>query len=451
MPMPVDGIELEITDLSRDGLGVGRIDGEVVFVPGALPGERVLVRLQPRRRRRLAELVRLEHRSQQRRRPPCILAEDCGGCSLQALADEAQRAWKGRTVAETLRRIGGLEVPETPPPAPGACLGYRNRAVIPLERRADGLLRAGYYRRGSHRIVNMNRCPVLDPRLDRLIAPLKADLEASGWPVDHHRGILRHLALRLGHHSGEILITLIATEANLEGLEPLAEHWLARWPEVVGVGLNLQPHPDNRLFGPETITLAGRGWLEERFADVRLQVGAETFFQINTPEAERVAARIIAALEGEPRQLIDAYCGIGTFSLPLAAQGWRVLGIERLPAAVDLARSNAAWNGLGERARFEVGGVAEALAGHLGEPGAPTSALLLDPPRKGLDPESLAAIAAAPPGQLLYLSCDPSTLARDLERLCGSGPYRVVSLETFDFFPQTTHIETLAVLHRDDG
>ena len=445
--MPPDGIEVAITDLSHDGLGVGRIDGEVVFVPGTLPGERALVRLLPRRRRRLAALVGLEQRSPQRRRPACILAADCGGCSLQALADEAQRVWKGRTVAETLQRIGGLEVPETAPPAPASCLGYRNRAVIPLERRADGRLRAGYYRRGSHRIVNMNRCPVLDPRLDRLIAPLKADLEASGWPVDHHRGILRHLALRLGHHTGEILITLIATEAGLEGLEPLAARWLERWPEVVGVGLNLQPHPDNRLFGPETLTVAGRGWLEEHFAGVRLQVGAETFFQVNTPEAERAAARILAGLEGEPAQLIDAYCGIGTFSLPLAARGWRILGIERLPAAVDLARRNAAWNGLSERARFAVGGVDEALAGCLGE-GAPPAALLLDPPRKGLDPESLSAIEAAPPDQLLYLSCDPSTLARDLGRLCGSGPYRLASLETFDFFPHTTHIESLAVLRR---
>ncbi len=444
---------MEITDLSLDGHGIGRVDGEVVFVPGTLPGERAAVRLRPRSRsrRRFADPVDLVVRSPERRRPPCILAADCGGCSLQALEDDAQRAWKGRTVEEALRRIGGLEVPVAPPPPPAATLGYRNRAVIPLERREDGRLRAGYYRRGSHRIVNMNRCPVLDPRLDRLIAPLKADLDASGWPMDHHRGTVRHLSLRVGHHSGEVLITLIATEAGLEGVEELAAEWRRRWPEVVGVALNLQPHPDNRLFGPETITLAGRPWLEEHFAGVRLQVGPDTFFQINTAEAERAAAQILEGLAGETGLLVDAFCGIGTFSLPLAARGWRVLGIERMAAAVELARSNALRNGLGERATFEVGGVAEALAACLDEPGSPVGALLIDPPRKGLDPPALAAIEAAPPPQLLYLSCDPSTLARDLGRLCGTGPYRLDSLQTFDFFPHTTHVETLAVLRCGTG
>ena len=442
---------MEITDLSLDGLGIGRVDGEVVFVPGTLPGERAVVRLRGRGRRRLADLLGLVTRSPQRRRPPCILAADCGGCSLQTLADDAQRDWKGRTVAEALRRIGGLEVPVAPPPPPCATLGYRNRAVIPLERREDGRLRAGYYRRGSHRIVNMNRCPVLDPRLDRLIAPLKADLDASGWRMDHHQGTVRHLSLRVGHHSGEILITLIATEPRLEGVEELAERWRRRWPEVVGVALNLQPHPDNRLFGPETVTLAGRAWLEEAFAGVRLQVGPDTFFQINTAEAERAATQIIEGLAGEPGLLVDAFCGIGTFSLPLAARGWRVLGIERMDAAVELARSNAVRNGLSEQARFEVGGVAEALATCLETPGSPVAALLIDPPRKGLDSPTLSAIEAAPPPQLLYLSCDPSTLARDLGRLCGSGPYRLDSLQTFDFFPHTTHVETLAVLRTGAG
>lgn len=167
-----DRLELEIIDLGHDGQGVGRHDGLVVFVSGALPGDTVQVRLQAVARRHLVgQLLRVLTPSGDRRRPPCILADNCGGCSLQPLADGAQAAWKQRSLEQTLQRIGGLSAPVRPLLVADPTLGYRNRALIPLERRADGRLRAGYYRRGSHQIVNMARCPVLDPRIDALIAP----------------------------------------------------------------------------------------------------------------------------------------------------------------------------------------------------------------------------------------------------------------------------------------
>jgi 23S rRNA (uracil1939-C5)-methyltransferase len=444
------GAEIAIADLTLQGEGIGRLeDGSVVFVPGALPGERVRIRLRERRRNLWrASLVAVLEPSPQRRRPPCILADHCGGCSLQPLEDQAQADWKEAQLRQTIQRVGHLQAPLRPILRSPQPLGYRNRAVIPLERTADGVLRAGFYRRGSHRIVNLNRCPVLDPRIDALIAPLKDDLEAAPWPVDRHGGGgLRHLALRVGARSGEILITLVARSAEqLPGLEELAASWMERWPTLVGVGLNLQPHPDNRLFGDRTLTIQGRDWLREGFAGLEYRIGATSFFQVNTAQAEAVVPLLLEALDPDPGHLIDAYCGIGTYSLPLAQAGWRVDGIEEQPLAVDLARTNADANGLAALTRFQTDDVGAVLAERLGNDRI--GALLLDPPRKGLAAAALAAIVAAGPAQLLYLSCDPATLARDLAQLCGEGPYRAEWLQPIDFFPNTSHVECLAVLRR---
>jgi 23S rRNA (uracil1939-C5)-methyltransferase len=445
-------LEVPVSGLSHDGQAVVRRHGQVVFVPGGLPGEILRVRLRHRGRNRWnADLLAVLEASPERRRPPCILAERCGGCSLQHLEDAAQQRWKRQKLIDALQRIGRLEAGcaslVAPTLAAGDGFAYRNRAVLPLERSPDGVLKAGYYRPGSHRIVNLNHCPVLDSRIDALIAPLKADLEASGWPVDRHLqagGGLRHLALRVGVHSGEALVTLVSSHRQLPGLESLAGRWMQRWPQVVGVCLNLQDQPTNTLLGPRTEVVAGRGWLRERFAGLDLQVGADTFFQVNTLQAETVLPLLLAALgEQAPATLVDAYCGIGTYGLPLAAAGWEVLGIERGAAAVALARRNASLNGLAQRCRFLEGPVATLLA----EAAPRCQVLFLDPPRKGLDAAVLATILAAPPPTLLYLSCDPATLARDLGRLVApQGPYRLESAQPIDFFPQTSHVECLAVL-----
>jgi len=439
-------VELLIDDLAHDGRGVGRYAGQAVFVAGGIPGDRLKVRIIARARRHLlADLQAVLEPSADRRRAPCILAEHCGGCSLQAMGDSAQQQWKQRSLTQVLQRIAQIEKPVLPLICGSPPLAYRNRAVIPLERTADGHLRAGYYRRGSHRIVNMSRCPVLDPRMDALIAPLKQDLESTDWPVDHHGGGgLRHLALRIGSRSGEILITMVSADDDLPGLEVMAEHWLERWPAVVGVTLNLQPRPTNVLMGPENRVIAGRGWIREPFAGLDFRIAADTFFQVNSACAEQVVPLLLQALSGSAGTVLDAYCGLGTFSLPLAAAGWRVHGIEQHGAAVELARLSAADNQLTDLASFERADVGAVLADRLSQINA--TALLLDPPRKGLERSCLEAIRSARPGRLLYLSCDPATLARDLQQLVGEGEYEVESLQPFDFFPNTSHIETLAVL-----
>ena len=438
------------SDLNHQGLGLARWQGWVVIVPQLLPGEEAQVQLLQRKKsqwfaRHLKTLVA----GPGARKSPCILAQDCGGCSLQHLEDSLQAEWKRTRLEQTLRRIGGIDI-QSPAPINNDLdhLGYRNRALIPLLRREDQL-RLGYYRRGSHRIVNLNRCPVLDPRIDALIKPLKQDLEASGWPADadlHGEPGLRHLGLRVGVRTGELLITLVSATAELNGVKTLAEEWMNRWPALAGVTLNLQPRRSNTVLGAITHTLAGRDCISERFCDLQLLLGTTTFFQVNTERAEQIVIVLRDWLLqlGDCKRLIDAYCGIGTISLPIAAAGIGVVGLEINPASVQQARQNAALNGITE-ASFEAGDVALLLGDYLRD----HDALVVDPPRKGLTPDVLDAILNCPPKSLAYLSCDSATLARDIKRLVSdNGPYAIDRIQPVDFFPQTTHLECLVLMKR---
>lgn len=449
---PVAGQTITVvgSDLNHQGLGLARWQGWVVVVPLLLPGEEARVQLLQRKKSQwFARHIKTLAPAPAARKPPCILAQDCGGCSLQHLQDSAQEEWKRSRLEQTLKRIGGIDI-QSPSPIHHDFepLGYRNRALIPLLRK-EGQLRLGYYRRGSHRIVNLNRCPVLDPRIDALIKPLKLDLEASGWPADadlHGELGLRHLGLRVGVRTGELLITLVSATSELNGLKDLAAKWMERWPAVAGVTLNLQPRRSNTVLGSITHTLAGRDSIRERFCDLQLLLGTTTFFQINTARAEQIVLVLRDWLlqHGDCQRLLDAYCGIGTISLPIAASGIGVVGIEINPASVQQARQNANLNGI-TNASFEAGDVASLLGNYLPD----QDALVVDPPRKGLAPDVLDAILKCPPKRLAYLSCDSATLARDLKRLVSEdGPYAIDRIQPADFFPQTTHLECLVLMER---
>ena len=452
-PTPVPGLVITVTgeDLDLRGNGIARWQNWVVVVAGLLPGEVARVQLQQRKRSQwLARRTESLLAAVDGRKPPCILANDCGGCSLQHLKDSSQTAWKHRQLDRALSRIGGLQHQSEPVLTnPSQALGYRNRALIPLHRDAQGKLRMGYYRRGSHRIVNLNHCPVLDPRLDELLEPIKQDLQATGWPADadlHNGDGLRHLGLRLGTRTDEVLLTLVSSTTALDGLRDLAQTWCRRWPQVKGVTLNLQPQRNNKVLGAQTERLCGEDHIEETFCDLSLRLGTTTFFQVNTLQAEAAIHRLCSwlLLNAGSTTVIDAYCGIGTIALPLAAQGHTVLGLELHQASVDQARLNASRNRL-ESVQFKAGDVKT----HLKEALPSHDALVVDPPRKGLDPEVVDRVLACPPRWLAYLSCDPATLSRDLKRLAGEeGVYSIDQLQPVDFFPQTTHLECLALLKR---
>ena len=450
------GLALDIRDLSLDGEGIaGPPEGSVppalpVLVPGALPGERVLATITGQGQRfRHGRLEAVLEASTDRRQPPCAVAATCGGCSLQHWADGAQAAWKEQQLRRTLKRVGGLTPSVRPILAADTTLAYRNRAILPLRREA-GRIQAGFYRRGSHELVPVDSCPVLDPRIDALIEPLCHDLSATDWPTYDEataEGVLRHLVLRVGHHNGDLLVGLIAASEDLPDLDLLAGSWMERWPRLVGVVLNLQPRPTNVLFGPTEHLVAGRPWLLDRFGGCTVPVALDTFHQVHTPQAERLLPLLREALDLQPGdRLLDAYCGSASLSLPLLGPGIDLVGFERHRTSVELANLAAQLNGL-DSVKILVGAVERLLPEWLPD----SRCLLLDPPRKGLETPVREAIQADPPERLAYVSCNPATLARDLAQLTADGQLTLEWVQPLDFFPQTTHCEVIACLVRSAG
>ncbi len=442
-------VDVTITDLSDSGDGVGRIGQRVVFVPDTVTGDRVQVRLlRVKPQYAHGKLLQLLEPSLHRIRPRCIVADKCGGCQWQHVDYRYQLEAKHNQVVQALERIGGFNQPAVAPILAAANdLGYRNKATYPLARSQSGQVQAGYYQKGSHQIVNLNQCPIQDARLNPMLAEVKQDLYDRGWGIYDeklHRGKVRHLALRIGRRTGEMLLTLVVKDQNLAGVAEQAETWLSRYPNLVGVSLNVNPDRTNAIFGRETVCIAGRPFLHETFAGLTFQLRPDTFFQINTEQAETLLTVITDALQLQGTEvLVDAYCGVGTLTLPLAQHVKQAIGLEVQPEAVEQAIANAALNHL-ETATFLAGSVETLLPTLDVKP----DIVLLDPPRRGCDPAVIDALAQLEPDRIVYVSCNPATLARDLKLLCQNDHYRLLRVQPVDFFPQTPHVECVAFLVR---
>lgn len=441
-------VEVEITDLSDSGDGVGRFEQRVVFVPDTVTGDRVLVRLvRVKPQYAQGKMHELLEPSPHRIRPNCIVADKCGGCQWQHVDYEYQLQAKRNHLVQALERIGGfrevlvnsvLNVTEP--------LAYRNKATYPLRRSSTGQVQAGYYQKGSHQIVNLNQCPIQDQRLNPLLSEVKQDLQTRGWGIYDeklHRGKVRHLSLRIGRRTGETLLTLVAKDSNLIGLEAQAQEWLSRYPNLVGVALNLNSDRTNAIFGKETRTIAGQPHLREEFAGVTFHILPDTFFQVHTEQAEALLNVILEGLNLQGTEtVVDAYCGIGTLTLPIAKCVNRAIGLEVQPEAVEQARRNAELNRL-ENVTIQVGTVEKNLQALDVRP----DIVLLDPPRKGCEPSVIDTLKAMQPERIVYVSCNPATLARDLKLLCDQH-YQIDRVQPADFFPQTAHVECAAFLSR---
>jgi 23S rRNA (uracil1939-C5)-methyltransferase len=442
-------VEVTITDLNDTGEGVGRLEGRVIFVPDTVTGDRVLVRLvRVKSNYANGKLHQLLEPSPHRIRPNCIVADKCGGCQWQHIDYHYQLEAKQNLVIQALEHIGGFTSPSVAPIlTTETSLAYRNKATYPLKRSATGQVQAGYYHQGSHQLINLNQCPVQDARLNPLLAEIKQDIEQLGWSVyneERHQGRLRHLSLRIGRRTGEMLLTLVTTDWRLQNLDAQAQQWLTRYPKLVGICVNRNPNRTNVIFGDETRCIAGQPYLQEEFASLQLQLKAETFFQVNTEVAEALLNAIVEqlALKGD-EILLDAYCGIGTFTLPLAQRVRQAMGLEVHPASVEQAQLNAQLNGI-SNVTFKTGAVETLLPQLEIKP----DVVLLDPPRKGCDRAVIEALLMSAPKHIVYISCKPATLARDLKLLCHTGRYQLVHVQPADLFPQTPHVECAAFLVR---
>jgi 23S rRNA (uracil1939-C5)-methyltransferase len=447
-------ISLEISDLADSGDGVGRYEEFVVFVPNTVPGDRIEAKLiHVKANLAYASLSQITEPSGDRIRPSCIVADKCGGCQWQAVSYAKQLAAKQNHALQALNRIGGFPLEEiaavmSPIIGAEAVLGYRNKATYPLAN-DSGKVKAGYYQKGSHKIVNLNQCPVQDIRLDPLLAGIKQDIQQQGWQIydeQYHRGLLRHLSLRIGRHTGEILLTLISKEWDVPEISTQAEKWLEQYPQLVGVLLNHNPQRTNAIFGIETRCLAGRDYLEEVFGGVRFQLRADTFFQVHTEQAEAMLGVIQKQLNLQGTEvLLDAYAGVGALTLPLARQVKAAIALEIQPQATAQAAINAQLNQI-TNVEFHTGKVEHLLTKLELQVDQQPDVVLLDPPRKGCHVDAIAYLRTHHPKRVVYVSCNPATLARDLKLLCADRTYALTHLQMLDFFPQTAHVESVAFL-----
>jgi len=454
---PGDVVEIACTDLiAKTGQAVGRSEGMVVYVLGPLPGERARVRIESvKAKYAVADLIELLDRSADRVDPFCPVFGVCGGCQVQHLAYPAQLQWKRGLVENALRRLGGIPDADVRPPVgmthPRA---YRNKMALVVTRPegansgapTDDGVRFGFYAARTHDVVPIEHCPIVAEQLDRTIVGL---WEAAADPATARAFAgARHVIARAGLSSGEGVVSVSTLRAS-GSLPGVAAALAAKLPGTVGISNSFEPPSENAVMGRRQATVYGDPEMHEEIDGVRFRVSPASFFQVNSEMVGKIFAYLKPPAAAAAR-VIDLYCGAGTFALFFAKAGARVVGIEENPHAVREAKHNAALNGVEERTAFVSGRVDATLRSKFGADALAASDLVfLDPPRKGSDEATLDALVRARVPQIWYLSCNPATLARDVAQLVAGG-YRLGTVQPFDMFPQTGHIEALAALHRAD-
>jgi 23S rRNA (uracil1939-C5)-methyltransferase len=445
-----DVIELEAVGLAHEGEGVGRFGGFTLFVPGALPGERVRARVTELRKNfGRAELLDVLVASPDRVAAPCAVYARCGGCQLQHFAYEGQLRWKRQLVVDALERIGKLrdvvvhEVIGMDDP-----WRYRNKAQVPIGfDLEEGGLVGGFYEQGSHRIVSTDACLIQHERNDDAVLAAKRiarELGIEAYDENSHTGWLRHVVAKVSFASGEMMLVLVGMTRTVDGLDAYVARLRDELPHVVSICLNVNPDATSAVFGRETATLWGADVIFDSIGGIRFAISARSFYQVNPVQTERLYGKALeyAALEGG-ETVIDAYCGIGTISLFLARAARQVYGVELIPDAVEDARANARLNDI-DNADFAVGR-AEVVLPAWREQGIDADVIVVDPPRKGCDPALLDTLVAMRPSRIVYVSCNPATLARDLAAL-EAGGFRTVEVQPVDMFPHTGHVECVTLL-----
>src|SRR5213594_2508727 len=452
-PRRGDVLDLTIDDLAFGGEGVGRAEGYVIFVRGAVPGDRVRVRVvEARSRFGRAVIESLETSSPDRVEAPCAYFGRCGGCRLQHVSYTKQLAFKEKQVRDCLERIGGLGAFELRPilAAPDA-YGYRNKMEFTVVRSGDGGSPAiGLHQADRYDVVlDIERCLLQSETMNVLLDAFRQEIRARALSVydqDSGAGLLRFVSLREGRSTGEAMVNIVATAPDVEAFGPVAERLAARVPETASVVLNVNAKKASVAVGTEEHLLRGRDHIRASLGGLSFQVSANSFFQTNTVQAERLFAVVEGAcgLAGG-ETVMDLYSGTGTISLLLARRARWVYGIEVAAAAVTDAVRNARANGIAN-CTFLAGEVRVVLP-TLMRDGVRAEVVVADPPRAGFHPKALQALAALGAERLVYVSCNPATLARDLGDLVRAG-YRLEWVHPVDMFPQTPHIEAVARLRR---
>ncbi|ANC75601.1 23S rRNA (uracil-5-)-methyltransferase RumA [Fictibacillus phosphorivorans] len=444
-----ESYEVDIVDLTHEGAGVARVNGFTLFVPNTLPGERGKIKVVGVKKGfgfgRLEELI---EESPERVEPPCPIYKWCGGCQLQHLSYEGQLEYKRKLVEDVLTRIGKLEdVPVLPTLGMGEePWRYRNKAQVPVGE-SNGRIITGFYQKRSHEIVEMDSCIITGDTNDDAVQAVKEivnQYNISAYNEEKHKGVLRHIIARYGKTTGDLMIVLVTNGQELPQRKKIVEDIRKALPEIKSIVQNVNSKRTNVIFGEETRVLWGAEYIYDFIGDIKFAISARSFYQINPDQTKVLYDQALqyAELNGD-ETVIDAYCGIGTISLFLAQKAKKVYGVEIVPEAIEDARRNAELNNI-HNAEFAVGKSEEVIP-EWKKQGITPDVIVVDPPRKGCDEELLKTIIEMKPKRVVYVSCNPGTLARDL-RVLEDGGFKTQKVQPVDMFPQTTHVEAVALL-----
>ncbi len=435
-----------ISDYTAEGQGVAKIDGCAVFIPNAIVGETCRVRIEKAQKTWAAgKLVEILEKSPHRVQRECPISSSCGGCDFWHMDYAEETRLKADRVQQALNRIGGENLDSIDILSAPTCYGYRNKAQYPVSSKKSRVF-AGFFKAGTHSVVENQRCLILPETTDRvkqLVIDYVNHYGITAYDETTGKGLLRHIYVRKGEVSGQILVCLVVNGRKL----PHTEDLIARLQTVPGfttLVLNVNTRQGNTILGQESIPLYGPGYIEDTLCNLQFRLSPHSFYQINHHQAQRLYEAAISQAEITKNDLVlDLYCGVGTITLAMAKAAGKVIGVEVVEQAVADARENAKRNGI-ENAEFFCGDAGKAALS-LEEQGIRPDVVVVDPPRKGLNADAIEAMVKMSPRRIVYVSCDPATLARDVALLKAKG-YCVKNALAADLFPRTAHVESIVCL-----
>lgn len=465
-----DEIELTITDLGSNGEGIGRYEGMAFFINGAVIGDRIIAGITKLNKSYgFARIVRILEPSPLRTEPACPIAKRCGGCQLQYMSYEGQLEYKQNKVKNAITRIGGFteeELSFEPIIGMDVPLHYRNKGQFPVGIDKSGRVVSGFYAERTHSIIETDSCIIQHELTDSIMQSVRQFITENGISVyDEGRaangdvrkaGLIRHILTRIGFTTHEVMVCVVINGKTLpkapeliERLKTAVEGFTgAEKYELASVTININTENTNVILGNECKTLYGEGYITDFIGDIRYRISPLSFYQVNPVQTKKLYSTALefAGLTGN-ETVWDIYCGIGTISLFLAQKAKHVYGVEIVPQAIDDARENAKMNGI-SNADFFVGAAEEVLPEkYAANPEMRADVIVVDPPRKGCDEKLLECICKLEPKRIVYVSCDPATLARDMKYLNANG-YAPERVRPCDMFPQSSHVETVVLMSR---
>lgn len=442
---------IDITGMGSEGEGIGKVEGFTVFIQGALINEKVKARIiKLSKSYAVGKLLEVITPSQDRREPLCSIYKRCGGCQLQHMSYEGQLDFKRSRVKDALERIGGLkDIEVNPVLGMENPLRYRNKVQLPVGGTDKPYI--GFYSPRSHDIIDMDKCYIQNEAADRVVKHTREWMEKCRIrPYDEatHSGLVRHIMVRQAYRTGEIMVVLVTNGREIPYVDEYIEALRKNINNLTGVLQNINTDKTNVILGKENIVLWGREIITDYIGRFKFNISPHSFFQVNPVQTEVLYNKALefAGLTGN-ETVFDAYCGTGTISLFLADKAKKVYGVEIIPQAIENAKENARVNNI-TNVEF-ITGEAEKVIPELIEKGIRADVVVVDPPRKGCDESLLHAIGKMEPDRIVYVSCDPGTLARDLAILTKLG-YEVIEVQPVDMFPETAHVETIVLMSRKD-